>query len=155
MTESLRRLAPAAYVTALYFIVTAMVDAVANGWPLHLGDEQGRYEFAAIVSGYIVSVLFGLIISAIIAALLGQRWALWTTGILSLLVALLFLVAEISFVLDVLQLHGMVRDEAADAFRIGSEKTGFKFAFFFLCTLLIGIGALRGAKVLAPARHDR
>ena len=152
MNEPLRRLAVAAYVVALVFIVTGGADALTNMWPWNWGDEQWRYGFAGVSSGYLIQPLFGLFLVLVTAAAAQHRLLLRVMSIVTLVVAVITLVWAIGFVLDVLQLQGRVNDDMAESFRIGSAKTLCKLGLATLTLLVMGVCGLRSVKALSPSR---
>ena len=150
MTEAVRRLTVAAYVVALYFVLSFLVDVPTNVMPFNFSSETWRYGVVATVSNYLVSVLFGLILAAYVAALNGHRLVLRAVSILSAIGAVVLTVLLIGFLLDYIQTVRLVNAEDVRLFRIGAGKAGMKIGFVDLALTVMAVGAWRAAKVMAP-----
>jgi len=144
--EALRRLTPALYVVAAVFILSPLVDVVTNFYPLDPGSVQWRYGAVGIMSNYLISAVFGLLLGTCIAAIAGGRMARWMFTILDLATAAVLILVLALFSLDVLQLRNVVRPEAADMFKIGALKAALKLVMVAVALALLGIGGLRAAR---------
>jgi hypothetical protein len=147
--DSLRRLTPAAYAVAAVFILSPLVDVVANFYPFDPGSVQWRYGAVGIMSNYLVSAVFGLLLGTLVAAVGGGRIARWTFTALSLAVAVALVLVLLLFSLDVLQLRNVVRPEAAEMFKVGALKTALKLVMVAAALFLLGIGGFRVARAEA------
>jgi hypothetical protein len=146
VTDFLRRYTLASYLVALMFIILPVVDAATNAWPWSLGNEQWRFGAAAILSGYLISIIFGLLFLAAVARGSGHKLTLYLTSAVSGLFALVLLVFSISFILDTLQLRGVVREEQHEMFKIGAVKTGSKLALSMVAMIVLAIASFKAAK---------
>lgn len=146
MTDFLRRYTLASYLVALMFIALPVVDAATNAWPWSLGNEQWRFGAAAILSGYLISILFGLLLLGAIAVAGAHKRTLYVTSAVSGLLALVLLAMSISFILDTLQLRGVVREEQVEMFQIGAVKTGSKLALSMAAMIVLAIASFKAAK---------
>lgn len=146
MTDFLRRYTLASYLVALMFIILPVVDAATNAWPWSLGNEQWRFGAAAILSGYLISIIFGLLFLAAVARGSGHKSTLYLTSAVSLLFALVLLVFSISFILDTFQVRNVVREEQFEMFKIGAAKTAFKLGLSLVATIVLAIASFKAAK---------
>ena len=144
--ESLRRLTPAAYAVAVVFLLSPVVDVVANVSPMEPGSIQWRFGAVGIMSNYLISAIFGLLLGTLLAAATGRRTMLWVFATLNIVTALVLLATALLFGLDVLQLKNVVRPEAAAMFKIGSAKAAFKIVTAAIALLMLGIGGFRTAR---------
>jgi len=144
--ESLRRLSVAVYAVAAVFLLSPLVDVVTNTYPTDLGSMQWRFGAIGILSNYLISAVFGLLLATLVAALLGQRTMLRFSAALNVLIAVVLFALTLLFALDVLQLRSAVRPEAGEMFRIGALKAAFKIVMTGVALLLLGVGAFRAAR---------
>jgi MFS family permease len=154
--ESLRRLSVAVYAVAAVFLLSPLIDVVTNTYPTDLGSMQWRFGAIGILSNYIISAVFGLLLATLVAAVLGHRLVLRVSAVVNVVTAVVLFLITLLFGLDVLQLRQAVRPEAGEMFRIGALKASFKIATTAVALLLLGIGAFRAARGDAPeARKGR
>lgn len=154
--ESLRRLSVAAYAVAAVFLLSPLIDVLTNVYPTDLGSMQWRFGAIGILSNYLISAVFGLLLATLVAAVLGHRLVLRISAVLNVLIALVLVGITLLFGLDVLQLRQAVRPEAGEMFRIGALKASFKILITAVALLLLGIGALKTARGdMADARKGR
>lgn len=149
--ESLRRLSVAAYVVAAVFLLSPLIDVATNIYPTDLGSMQWRFGAFGILSNYLISAVFGLLLASLVAALSGHRLVLRACAALDGLTALVLFGLTLLFALDVLQLRSTVRPEATEMFRIGALKASFKVALVAVALLLMGIGSFRATRGEAMA----
>jgi hypothetical protein len=153
--ESLRRLTPAAYVVAFVFVLSPLVDVVANFYPFDPGSVQWRYGAVGITSNYLISGVFGLLLGTVAAALAGHTRVLWVFTALDILLAVLLVAMLGLFGLDVLQLRNVVRPEAAAMFKIGALKAGLKLLMVAVSLLTLGVFGYKAARAEAGGRKGR
>ena len=146
MNDALRRLTIATYASAIFFVLSPIVDVAASSWPFSPGAVQWRYAFAALTANYLVSVLFGLLLAALVAAAAGHLLVLRLVAVAALAWAVGLLVLEAGLVLDVLQVTSLVPSDEQEMFRIGSVKTAVKIALVLVVFVLVAVGAFRGSK---------
>ena len=156
MNDFLRRLTTVTYAIALFFMISPVVDIITNAIPIHLANEQWRFSFASVASNYLVSLMFGATLWALLAAATSSRLMLRVMGVLSIAFAIFLLVLLGDLVLDSLQLSSIVRPEETTLFRIGAAKAGMKIAFALVVFILLFISSFRAAKTIpAPRAADR
>jgi hypothetical protein len=146
VTDLLRRYTLASYLVALMFMVNPIVDAATNAWPWYLDSVQWRFGSAGILSGYFVSILFGLMMMSAIGVAKQHRITLYLVAITSGLLTLLLLGLSVSYVLDTFQVRPLVREEQVEMFRIGAVKTAFKIVAAVVVTLVMTIASIKAAR---------
>ncbi len=148
-------LAGPAYLIGLLFVFTPLVDSVAQVWPPMLGSAGWRYGLVGIGANFLISVLFGMLLLAVVAGTKGHRGVLRALGVLDLVVALLCVAATISFALDALQMRPTIPSgnvPALRAFDIGAVKAGLKYLVSALVLLWMTWVTWRAARAI---HHDR
>jgi hypothetical protein len=149
------RLLPAIYAISLAFILAPLIDIVTNVWPMEPGDMQWRFAFFGVAANYLISPLFGVGMLAVAGALSHHRGVLLTAMVLAVIGAVALLVCSLLYGLDVLQLRGNVREEAAFAFKVGSAKSMFKMLLTAVALILVAVGSRRAWKDLKASTRSR
>jgi hypothetical protein len=134
------------------FIVTPLVDVLANVKPLHFGVMEWRFGAAGVASNYLISVVFGATLAALVAVASGRRLTLWVLGVAGSVAALALIVAGVYVVLDMFQLSAQVPPESLNAFETGGWKTFFKLLSTALVLAALGLAELKTA--LARGRAE-
>ena len=111
-----------------------------------MSSEQWRFGSVSILSNYLVSIVFGLMLLGALGVARGARGTLYFVTATSGLLALLLFVIMISYTLDTLQVWGSVREEQMEMFKIGAGKTLFKIALFFVASVALAVAALRSGR---------
>lgn len=152
MNESLPRLTLTAYVVAFLFVVSPLVDILTNVWPWDGGNPQWRFGLVGVTSNYLISMIFGLLLAALVAAAQGHRATLKVLGVVSVLTAVVLMVLCGSFVLDTLQLRTVVREEQRALFKVGAVKTALKVGASILALLVMAVGTWKASNAGDPNR---
>jgi chromate transport protein ChrA len=145
-SETLRIFAWPAYLVAFLFMVTPLVDFVANVWPLHFGDLQWRYGTSGLLSGFLLTPLLGSILATGLAAALGHHRLLRTVAVLDLVAAVLLLAVALSFVLDAVQYRRNVPAEAVATFDLGTVKSFGKHVAVAVVLAWLGRAGLKAPR---------
>lgn len=143
MSETIGHLRVPLYLVALVFVVTPVIDIIANVMPLHLGTMQWRFGATGVASNYLISIVFGSALAALVAVSGGKRTTLRVIGALGLLAVFGLLIASGFLVLDTLQLRREVPPEALRNFQVGAWKTLFKLLSTALALAAIARALLR------------
>ena len=152
MNESSRRLVPASYVVALLFVLGPIADSMTNVWPWQFGSEQWRFGLVGVASNYLVSVVFGLLMAALVAGAAEQRTMLRVVGALAGVGAAVLVLVLAAYTLDTIQLRGYVREEQRPLFKIGAVKTFLKALTAALALVVLAAGCFKAARTLARGR---
>ena len=142
----------ASYVIALLFVLGPIADILTNVWPWQFGNEQWRFGLVGVASNYLVSLIFGLLLWALVAAQCEHRTALRVITAVAAAGTLVLLVISVGFALDTIQLRNFVREEQRPLFKIGAVKTALKVLTSMLAMLLVAIGSFKAARHLGRGR---
>jgi hypothetical protein len=150
-----RALAAAAYaISAMLIFIPLMELGSQLGWSAHPSVLNWRTGAVGLLSGAILTPIFGIFIALITASLLGQRWVQRTLGALAALGGLGLLAILVVFTLDALQLRPSVTAAMKRPFDIASLKAVLAFAAgsgTLLCIGYSGLSAARKIPEVAPA----
>lgn len=138
-TDWLDRLAGPIYFATILFIVLPAVDLVTNVWPLRLGDVGWRYGAAGLLSGFLLTPLFGLLLAWVVASLGRHRRAMLFISLFAAVGALVLAVIALGFVLDALQVRSGLSPNDMPHFEIGALKALLKYGVVILALLWPGI----------------
>ncbi len=153
--ESLRRIAPGAYLVAvLLFLITA-VDYLGNAWPFLPGEVNWRYGVVGMVSTYLLSPLLGCLIASATAAWLPQPRVSKLLGLIMWLGALLLLAALAAFVLDSLQVRGAAAPAARWVTTTSFVLASAKMFSAAVVLMVLGRGNLRAAAAVPESLRPR
>ncbi len=147
MNDSFRRIAIAAYAVAAIFILLPILDVVASAYlDYDPGNGTWRYEVAGYVANYMISLVFGVLMAALAAALREDRLLLRLTSWFSGLVALGMILMMGLLALDIVQLQSVVTAQAHAAFLVGGLKAELKLGLMALGLLFLLVAGLKGSK---------
>lgn len=141
-----RKLAAPAYLVAALLVAVPLLDFVTNVWPPHPGQAVWRYGSVGLFSGFILNPLLGVLVAVVTAAAAEHGRALRVMGWLSVAVAVLFLLASGSFVLDALQVRADVPPEGRTQFETGIWRAVVKYLVVAVALAWLGIAARRAGR---------
>ncbi len=139
LTERQRTLLAALYPVLLLLIVNPFLEIFSNNWPFAFDDPRWRVGFLGALLGGMLPVLMGLVLIALVAALLGQGGAIRAVAIGALLCTLILLASGMLFGLDALQVRRMVQVNQRSRFDSASFKTLFMTALMIIVSAWLGI----------------
>lgn len=151
----MRRLIAATYAVAAFFVLSPIMDVFTNSWPVAVGQEEWRFGFVGVLSNYLVSVLFGMILASLLAATAGHRTMLKVLGWLAWATVAFLVITVLALILDTLQLRPAVRADAVTMFKIGAVKTAVKITAVIVVLALLAIGCRRAAREVVAHRPER
>ncbi len=150
----MHRFVPPLYLCAALLVVLPLVDFVTNILPFRLADPEWRYGVVGLFSGFVLTPLVGGLLAVGVAAFAGHgstlRWI--SVGLVAAAVALLL--ANIVFVMDVVQVRVRVPPEARSTFDIGWLKALAKHLLTGIAVIWVGVVGVRAARDVAPARKS-
>ena len=153
---ALRTFAPAIYFLAALLVVVPLSDLLLNVWPARFSDPGWRYGTVGLAGQFLHTPLLGLLLAALCARFLEQRWPLRLVGTLCVLAALLGLGAIGSFTLDAVQIRASVEAAALAPYDAGVVRALAKHVTGAIAFVLIGTASFRAARQLrAPAPAGR
>src|SRR6185503_13340787 len=94
------------YAFAILLMATPAIDFATSIFPMQLRSPQWRFASAGLLSGFLLTPMLGIAIAMTVSAIRGHHGVQRFLAVINLLLALLFLVLLVGFVLDVLQLNG-------------------------------------------------
>ncbi len=149
MNDSFRRIAIAAYAVAAVFILLPIIDVVAQAYVSPSTGEGWRYELCGYVANYMISLVFGVLMAALAAALREDRLLLRLASWFGGLVALVMIVMMGLLALDMIQLQAVVAVQEHQAFTIGGLKAELKLGLMAAGLLFLLVAGLKGSKARA------
>lgn len=138
----------ASYFVALMFIVLALADILTNAWPWDFGSEQWRFGMVGIASNYLMSIIFGLLLAALTAALAEHRQVLRVVAGLTGAGVVILMLLAFTFSLDTIQVRVLVSDERRQLFKIGAVKTLFKVLASVAAFAMVCVGSVQARRLL-------
>jgi hypothetical protein len=144
------------YLIAASLVVFPLYEAAASNLiPIRLQDPRWRFTAFGVLSPSLLIATLGIMVAFWVANSFEHRrfqrvfgiWALATSAVLAVLVLM--------FALDVLQVRGGVRQEAATAFHAASVVAAGRVIVCGLAIAGLGISALRAAKASRLAEAQR
>jgi hypothetical protein len=115
MTEY-RPLLKSLYPLGALVAVASVVEPLFRVLPFRLGEVGWRFGAVGFFSSAMSGVLFGVAVTAVIAALLGHRRVIRTLAVLLAAGSVVLLGVLVVFTLDYLQLRGTVNPQVQGAF---------------------------------------
>ena len=150
--DVLRKLTAPAYFVAALLVILPVLDFLTNVWPLQPGQAVWRYGSAGLLSGFVLTPLLGVLVALALAAASEHARALGVLAVLSIVVAVGFVLVAGVFVLDALQVRASVPPQRRPQFEIGIWRAVVKYLVVSIALVWLGIGARRAAR---HARHRR
>lgn len=155
VNSSLRPFVPALYLVGVVMVVIALGDFLGNVWPFRPTAVDWRYSALGILSGFLVTPLFGLLLLAAGAALGGHGKMLRALGVVGILIAAFLLASIALFALDALQVRQQAAPGAKWVTAVSSLIAGAKYLLGSVVALMIGQGAFQAARAGAPSARSR
>ena len=152
--DALRSLGPATYFAGVLMVGLTLADVVATIWPLQFGEIQWRYGAWGLLSGFLLTPVFGLFMLAAAGVILGHVRVLKALWWVNLALALVLVAGCVMFALDVLQLRGAVPPEAKLRFDVGAVKAVVKHLLVAVGLFWLGWACRRGASDAAVRRRS-
>lgn len=138
-----RRLALSLYFVSALFILTAVVDAVANTLPLQPSLVTWRYGAVGALANYLISPVFGALLATATAFVLHHGRTLRVLGVLWAITALAMLALAVGFSLDVIQLRAMIPPDQLSPYQVGAAKALAKYGLTAVAFALMAATALQ------------
>lgn len=123
-----KALAAAAYAIAAMFVFVPVLELGTQlGWQMHVSALNWRTGAVGLLSGAILTPIFGLFLAVLTASLLDHRWVQRTLGVLAILGGVALLVMVLIFTLDALQLRPAVAANMKRSFDVAAVKAVLSF----------------------------
>jgi hypothetical protein len=127
-------------------IITPLVDFVANVAPLRPFDLHWRYGTVALLSGFQLTPLLGMLISTWAAVQLEQPNVQWILGLVNLAAGILLALVLVLFGFDLLELRHGVPADGRLTFDVGSLKALGKHLLALPLLFWLGVANLKLAR---------
>ncbi|MES2177425.1 MAG: hypothetical protein V4550_06135 [Gemmatimonadota bacterium] len=150
--NNFKRLAPAAYLLAVLFLVIPMVDNLMSVVPLHPGSSAWRFGAIGLLSNALLLPALGLLIAFFAAMNLSHTRLLFIMRILTWAVAMLLVVAAIVFLLDALQARGTLNPAFKRSAKLASITATAKLLIGALTFAVIGYAGRPEAPIGQPVK---
>jgi hypothetical protein len=140
------------------YLVAAMMIALPFGelafaaWPLRLGAIQWRFGVVGLFGNAFLGPMTGIVLLAVLAALLEHRVFLRVVATLALLLTLVTASGWVVFVLDALQLRGAVKPQSLRGFEVAAVKALLGLSCATLLGLWVGIAGWRATRTKASTQ---
>ena len=129
------------YFVALLLVATPSLDFITSVLPLRPGNIEWRFATVGLLSGFVLTPLLGIILAILTAAWAEHMKFQRIVAIVNAALTVVFAVVIVLFLLDIVQLRGVVQAEAKPAFEGAAFKAVLKHVSFVIAT---GWLALRG-----------
>jgi hypothetical protein len=153
VTPPVRGIARAGYLIGALLIILPLVDALPVLFSPHVSDVRWRLGAAGILSGALMTPLFGTFVLMVAAAVLEHRRRLRILAWLCLVLAVVLTAAGGMFALDFLEVRHLAPEASRTSLTEASIKALVKFGLGALVAAGYGLVVLRATRVhlAAPA----
>jgi len=151
--ESVQRYARALYPVGALLVIVPLVDLALRSFPPQFGTLQWRFATAGLVLGNTGTILLGLALIGLVAALAGHRRTLRGLGIAALVLAVMVLALVALFALDAVQIRRLASPNFKRPILTSGLGALFTGTFGIVALVTLGRGALaasRPARAVAP-----
>lgn len=145
MTEN-RQIAVPAFLVSLALILMPLGDVFTTLFPWRLMDARWRFGAVGLVSNAMLLPVAGLLIAYVTATVFNYWTLRRVLGVLSLLGALMCVVALGLFALDALQTRAAVVPQMRLSFTVATLAAAIKTLIATTSLVAIGIAAIRGRR---------
>lgn len=137
LPEALEPLAKPFYLVAVLLLFIPALDFYATIAPLQLGEVRWRFGSIGIFGGYLLTPLFGSVLTMAMAAMMEHRRIQLGMSVINALIGLLIVMVLGMHVLDAIQIRGDIGAESREAFDFVAGRTAVKLligmlTFFWL-----------------------
>lgn len=144
--EMFKRIAWAVYFAVFLLVALPAIDYLTNIWPINVGDVDWRYGAIGLLSAYWLTPLIGMILALGVATSLQHRLIVRILSYVNLAVAVLTASAVVFYALDLLQLRGVVPEEARPRFDVGGGKATVKHIGVAIGLACLGFAGVRASR---------
>jgi hypothetical protein len=149
LPEALEPLARPFYVLAAILILLPAADFVGTVAPTQWGEMRWRFGMLGILSGFLLTPLFGSVVTMAMAAMMEHRRVQLAASFVNGLLGTIILAAFALFVLDSVQIRAQVGPDSVRAFDLVVLRTGAKL---FICMVVYYWLAMAGVKSYRKTR---
>lgn len=140
------------YPVGALIVLSAVLEPGLRVWPLRLGEVGWRFGAVGMFSTAVIGVLFGIVCTMGIAALLGHRRTFRTLAGLNLAMGVTVGIVLMLFLLDALQLRDSVNPEMKFGFDLSVMKAAVTLFLSVAIAFAVGLGGWLSARDGAKSR---
>ena len=148
VSESARRLRAPAYFVMAATTFVQITDVAIRAWPFRMHSPAWRLGVIGFAANAVGTPMLAFLVILAIAVAAGDRGVAYLIATLSALAAALCLLATGVFALDAMQMKGQVSASLAQQYDMASYWLVIRILISALVFAVIGISALRVAKVV-------
>jgi hypothetical protein len=136
--EALEPLAKPFYAVALLLTLIPILDFWATVAPTQWNEVRWRFGALGIFSGFLLTPLFGAVVTMSMAAMMEHRRMQFVWAIINAVIGTIVIAAAALFTLDAVQIRGQLAGDSARAFDLVAMRTTGKLVlgaamYFWLC----------------------
>jgi len=140
--QNIQRYVRALYPVTLLLILVPLCDLALRGFPPQFGSLQWRFGIVGVLFGNFGTILLGLGLTGLIAALAGHRMTLRILGYVAMILGAITIAALALFVLDAVQMRQLVNANVKRTVLLGSIGAMFAALLGAVALFSIARGAL-------------
>jgi hypothetical protein len=143
---SIRRIRGTAYLLAFLLIFLSVGEIVATAFPFHVSVPLWRFSIGAMAGVSSATILVGVFLALMVAALDESRRALWVVCSIAALFGTAYVGLAGAFLLDALQIKGTTGSNDPARFKVSSAWVFVKLALSSAAFFLLSFAAARATK---------
>lgn len=156
LDETASRYAKALYGVTLLLVLVPLADVAIRSMTGEFGSLQWRFGLVGILFGNLGTVVLGLGLAGLIAALVGNRGTLRGVGFFAILLAVVLVALMALFALDALQMRRLVVAAVKRQVLLSSAGAAASAGMAVIALGMIGRGALVASRsARTPERRTR
>jgi hypothetical protein len=143
---SIQRIRGTAYFLAFLLIFLSVGEIVATAFPFHVSVPLWRFSIGAMAGVSSATILVGIFLALVVAAVDESRRALWIVCTVAALFGVAYLGLAGAFLLDALQIKGTTGSNDPARFKVSSAWVFMKLALSSVAFLLLSLTAGRATR---------
>lgn len=144
--ENLLRYVRALYSVGLLLILVPLVDVALRAFPPQVGTLQWRFATVGLMLGNYGTIILGMALVGLTAALLGDRGVLRVVGGAALVMAVVTLALLVLFALDAVQLRQLVAPTVRHQVGLSSAGAAITGLLGTMAWFLVGRAAMTASR---------
>ncbi|MEO8295119.1 MAG: hypothetical protein ABI613_06340 [Gemmatimonadota bacterium] len=154
-SETLARLRWPLYLIAFGLILIPLLDFVTSVLPLQPYDMRWRFATVALLSGFLLTPLLGMVLVCLVATFSEDRLMQRFVAVVNLLATITLVVLLVMYALDVVQLRNSINPDERRAFDMSSVRALAKYLFMIVALVWLGIAGFRVSRLRRSTRATR
>ena len=144
--ETVQRFAKALYAVGAMLVLVPLVDLMLRQFPPQFDTLQWRFGMAGLLMGNLGTIMLGLGVLGLTAAILDNRTALRIVGFVALALAIIVLGTMALFALDAIQIRRLAAPNFKRPILTSSVSALFSGMIGAITAIVLGRGALVAAR---------